>query len=75
MRLHNKELYDLHSSPNINWVIKQRTMRRIGHVTHTGERRDACMVLVGKPEGKRSHGRPRHRWEDTIKLGLQEIGW
>ena len=50
-------------------------MRKMGHVAHVGERRDACMVLVGKPEGKRPHGRPRHRWEDTIKMGLQEIGW
>jgi hypothetical protein len=39
------------------------------------ERRDAYKVLVGKPEGRRSLGRPRDRWEDNIKLGLQEVGW
>jgi hypothetical protein len=38
-------------------------------------RRDACGVLVGKPDGKRQHGRPRQRWEDNIKIDLQEIGW
>jgi hypothetical protein len=32
-------------------------------------------VLVGKPEGKRPLGRPRHRWEDNVKMGLQEVGW
>jgi len=50
-------------------------MRKMGHVAHIGESREACMVLVGKPEGKRSYGRPRHRWEDTIKMGLQEMEW
>jgi hypothetical protein len=49
-------------------------MRKMGHVAHA-EVRDACTVLVGKPEGKTPHGRPRHRWEDTIEVGLQEIGW
>ena len=50
-------------------------MRKMGHVACIEVTRDACMVLVGKPEGKTPHGRPRHRWEDTIKMGLQEIGW
>jgi len=40
-----------------------------------GERRGAYMVLVGKPEGKRPLGRPRHIWEDNIKMHLQEVGW
>jgi hypothetical protein len=39
------------------------------------ERRDAYKVLVGKPEGKRPLRRPGHRWEDNIKISLQEIGW
>jgi hypothetical protein len=39
-----------------------------------GERRGIHMVLVGKPEGKRPLGRPRHRWEDNIKMDLQEVG-
>jgi len=38
------------------------------------ERRGAYRVLVGKPEGKRQLGRPRRRWEDNIKMGLQEVG-
>jgi len=45
-----------------------------GHVAHIGEERGVHRVLVGKPEGKRSLGRPRHRWEDNIKMDLQEVG-
>jgi hypothetical protein len=48
-RLHNVERNDLHSSPNIIWVIKSR--RWAGHVARMGERRDACRVLVRRPEG------------------------
>jgi hypothetical protein len=40
-----------------------------------GERKIAYMILVGNPEGKRSHGRPRRRWEENIKIDLQEVGW
>jgi hypothetical protein len=40
-----------------------------------GEKRNACRILVGKPEGKRPLGRPRHRWEDNIKMELREIEW
>jgi hypothetical protein len=40
-----------------------------------GARRGAYRVLVGKPEGKRTLGRPRHRWEDNIKMYLEEVGW
>jgi len=39
-----------------------------------GKRRGVCRVLVGKPEGKRPLGRPKHRWEDNIKLYYQEVG-
>jgi hypothetical protein len=39
------------------------------------EVRGACWVLLGKPDGKTPLGRPRHRWEDKIKLVLQEVGW
>jgi len=60
-RLHNEELNDLYSSPNIVWVIKSRRMRWAGHVAHMGEERGVYRVLVGKPEGKRLLGRPRHR--------------
>jgi len=72
-RLHNEELNDLYSSPNIIQVIKSRRMKWVGHVAHMGERRGACRVLVGKPEGKRLLGRPRYRWEDNIKMDLQEV--
>jgi len=44
-------------------------------VACVGERRDAYRILVGKPEGKTLLGRPRLRWEDLIKLDLQEVGW
>jgi hypothetical protein len=40
-----------------------------------GEGRNVYRVLVGKPEGKRPLGRPRHRWEDEIKMDLRETGW
>jgi hypothetical protein len=39
------------------------------------EKRDAYRILVGRPEGRRPLGRPRHRWEDNIKMDLQEVGW
>ena len=52
-------------------VIKSRRMRWVGHV---GEGRGVHKVLVGKPEGKRPLGRPRRRWEDNIKMDLQEVG-
>jgi hypothetical protein len=45
-----------------------------GHVARKGEKRSVCRLLVGKPEGKRSLGRPRHRWIDNIKMDLSEIG-
>jgi len=50
-------------------------MRETGHVACMGKRRGAYRVLMGKPKGKRSLGRPRHRWEDNIKMGLQQVGW
>jgi hypothetical protein len=43
--------------------------------SRNGEKRNAYRILVRKPEGKRSLGRPRHRWVDNIKIGLREIGW
>jgi hypothetical protein len=73
-RLHNEELIDLCSSPNIVRVIKSRRMRWAGHVACMGERRGAYRVLVGKPEGRRPLGRPMRRWEDNIKMDLREVG-
>jgi hypothetical protein len=73
-KLHNDELHNLYSLPNIIRVIKARRMRWAGHVARMGERRGVYRVLVGRPEGKKSLGRPRRRWEDNIKMGLREIG-
>ena len=73
-KLHNEVLNDLYSSPNIVRVIKSRRMKWAGHVARMGERRGLYRVLVGKPEGKRSLGRPRRRWEDNIKMDLQLVG-
>jgi hypothetical protein len=73
-RLHNEELNDLYSSPSIMRVIKLRRMRWAGHVAHMGKVRGVYRVLVGKLEGKRPLGRPRHRWVDNIRMNLQEVG-
>jgi len=73
-KLHNEELNELYSSPNIFQVIKSRKMRWTGHVARMGERRGVYKVLVGNPEGMRPLGRPRHRWEGNIKMDLQEVG-
>jgi len=69
-RLHNEELSDLYSSPNIVRVIKSRRMRWAGHVACMGEERRVHRVLVGKLEGRRALGRPRHRWVDNIRMDL-----
>jgi hypothetical protein len=69
-KLHNKELNDLHSSPNIIWLITSRRMRWVEHVACVGERKGAYRILVGKPEGKRPLGRPSRRWEDNTKMDL-----
>jgi len=73
-RLHNEELNDLYSSPNIVRVIKSRRMRWAGHVARMGEEWGVYRVLVGKPEGKRPLGRPRPRCVDNIRMDLQEVG-
>ena len=73
-KLHNEELNDLYCSTNIVQVIKLRRMRWAGYVASMGERRGIYRVLVGKHEGKRTLGRPKRRWEDNIKMDLQEVG-
>jgi hypothetical protein len=72
-KLHNEELNDLYFLSNIVRVVKSRRMRWAGHVARMGEERGVHRVLVGKPEGKRSLGRPRRRWEDKIKMDIQEV--
>ena len=74
-KLHNEELNDLYSSPNTVWVIESRRMRWVEHVVCMGERGGVHRVLMGKPEGKSQLGRPSHRWEDNIRIDLQEVGW
>jgi hypothetical protein len=73
-KLHNMELNDLYSLPNIVRMVKLRRIRRAGHVARMGEDRGVYRVLVGKPEGKWPLGRPRRRWEGNIKMDLQEVG-
>jgi hypothetical protein len=73
-KLHNEELNDLYSLPNIVRVVKSRLMRRVEHVARMREDRGVHMVLVGTSEGKRPLGRPRRRWEDNIKMDLQGVG-
>jgi hypothetical protein len=55
-------------------VIKSRRLRLAGHVARMEECSSAFKVLTGKPMGKRPLGRPRHRWEDNIRMDLEEIG-
>ncbi|KAJ4451751.1 hypothetical protein ANN_03222 [Periplaneta americana] len=74
-KLHNAELHALYSSPDIIRNIKSICLRWAGHVAVMGESRNAYRVLVGRPEGKRSLGRPRRRWEDNIKMDLREVGY
>jgi hypothetical protein len=74
-KLHNEEFHNLYSSPDIIRQIKSRQMRWAGHVAYMGEERRVYEVLVGKPEGKRPLGRPRHRGEDGIRTDLRKIGW
>jgi len=64
----------LYSLTNIVRVVKSRRMRWAGHVARMGEGRVLHRVLVGKPEGKIPLGRRRCRWEDNIKMDLQEVG-
>jgi hypothetical protein len=73
-KIHNEDLYDLYSSPTILQLIKSRRMRWAEHAARMGDGRGVYRVLVGKPEGKGQLGRPRGRWEDNIKMGLQEVG-
>jgi hypothetical protein len=72
-KLH-EELNDLYSLPNIVRVVKSNRIRWAGHVARMREERVVHWVLVGSPEGKRTLGRPRRRWEDNIKRDLQEVG-
>jgi hypothetical protein len=71
-KLHNEELHNMYSSPNIIRMIKDG----MGRVYSTNwEKRNAYRILVGNPERKRPVGRTRRRWVDNIRMDLNEIGW
>jgi hypothetical protein len=70
-KLQNEELHNLYFSPSVIIMMKLRRMRWGGNVAQMGEQRNACRILVGKPDGKRPLGRPRHRWVRNIR----EIEW
>jgi hypothetical protein len=72
-KLHNEELYNLYTSPSIIRMIKSG-IRLAKQLAQVGEKRNACRILVGKPEGKRPLERQRHRWVDNIKTYDREIG-
>jgi hypothetical protein len=74
-KLPHEELHGLYSSPSIIRVIRARRMRWAVHVARMGEVMGAYNILVGRPEGRRPVGRPRHRWEDNIKMDLRKIGF
>jgi hypothetical protein len=68
-------IYNLHSLPHIVKMIKYRSTRLAGHVTCMGKIINAHKILIWKPEGKRPVGRPRHRWDDNIKMDLRGTGF
>ena len=72
--IQNEELHSLYRSPNIVKVIKSKRLRWAGHVARMEEGRSAFKILTGKPTGKRPLGRPRRRWENNIRMDLEEIG-
>jgi hypothetical protein len=73
-KLQNQEPHNFYSSPNIIRQVKARQMKWAGHVACMGEERKVYKVLVGKPKEKRALERPRHRWEDGIRMDLRETG-
>jgi hypothetical protein len=73
-KLYDEKLHNLYSSPSIITMIMSGRMRWAGHVARM-EKRNGYRILVGKPTGKRPHGRPRRRWVGNIKMDLREIGW
>jgi hypothetical protein len=74
-KLHNEELHKLYSSPSIIKMIKSRRTKWVGNVACMGEKKNAYRIFVGKPEGRRPLGRPRHRCKDNIKMDYRERRW
>ena len=73
--MHSEEKHDLNFLPIIVCVISSRRLRRAWHLAPTGDGGDAYRVLVARPQGKIPLGRPRRRWEDNIRIDLQEKLW
>jgi hypothetical protein len=65
----------LYASPNKIRVIISRRMIWTGHAARMEGMRNACSILVGKPDRKRPLGRPRRRWKNNIRIDLREVGW
>jgi hypothetical protein len=74
-KLYNEHIRDLFSSPSIIRIIKSRRLRWAGHVARKGEKINAYRSLVGKPEGTRPLGTPRHRCVDNIRMDLVLVEW
>jgi hypothetical protein len=55
-------------------MIKSRRIKWVGHIARMGEKRNACRVLVGRPDGKKPLGRHRCRWENNIKMDFRQVG-
>ena len=66
--------HSLYRPTNIVTVIKSRRLRWAGHVTRMEEGRIAFKIVTGKPTGKKRLGKPTRRWEDNIRMDLEEIG-
>jgi hypothetical protein len=74
-KLHNEKLNNLCPSLSIIRIMKSRRMRWVGYVARMGAKTNPYRLLVGKPEGKRSLGRPRRKRMNNIRMGLVEVGW
>jgi len=74
-RLHSGELHNLNAFLHIIRVIKSKRMKWVGYVARMGEMRNAFKILFRKSGGKKLLGRPRHKWEDNIRMDVREIGW
>jgi hypothetical protein len=73
IKLHNEELHNLYCSPNWDDQIKEDEMG--GTCSAYGEMRNVYRILIGKPEGRRPLGVPRHRWAESIKMSLRKTGF
>jgi hypothetical protein len=73
IKLHNEELHNSFTSPNIIRMTKSRGIRWAGHVARVKEKRNAYRVFLREPKGKRPLGRPRRKWKDNIIIDVRDI--